>query len=203
MAKKVLRILFPMCLATLAIIGIFFKTPLINHTFNRGYYGILMNKAAEDFPVYNTKGKHSLLSQLETPTYLYFGYTTCKTICPSSMGMMYRLAKKLGNKASFVFVSLDWQRDSFAKVQNYTQAFGRGFYFYQPEKQELFSLARSYGISYQTVGEEDNDFEINHTNYLFLVDKRNRVKVLYMARHNKISRMLDDFYHSFPEVNPI
>lgn len=190
--KRTVYLSFPYVLILVGLVGIFFKSYLINISWNRGYYGILVSKQSIGFPVFTASGDKIDLSDINKPLkFVYFGYTQCKSICPTSMGILYRLSKKLKGKLGYVFVSLDPERDTFQNLNKYTKGFGDDFYFSKLEKNTLTRLSRSYGVSHVEINEAGIT-EINHSNFLFLLDKTNTIRLLYLGRHNDLNQIIGD-----------
>ncbi|MCB1159495.1 MAG: SCO family protein [Leptospiraceae bacterium] len=186
---------FPYLLIGLAGFGIFFKTYIVRTFGNNSLYGLQMNRDSLNFEVRDIHWKTSELHKLPTDIiFLYFGYIKCKNICPNTMGLLYRLKEKLGNRASYVFVSLDPKRDTKALSLKYLSGFGDKFYIHVSPKEKLLNLTRSYGVM-ADIRDGEKDYEIDHTSFLFVLDAKRRIRLLYMSEQKDIEKIVKDLNH--------
>lgn len=118
-----------------------------------------------------------LISQddfLGKPTILFFGFTYCPDICPSTLFNLSRLIKQLGNQASqfnYLFVSLDWQRDGPEQLTRYISAFDSRIHGLSGNEAQIDAMADAYRVYYERVETENGDYTISHTASTYLLDR--------------------------------
>lgn len=120
-------------------------------------------------------------------TFIFFGYTHCPDICPTALGMLKGLAKRLqqtpeyAQDSRFLFVSVDPKRDTLPHLKQYVQFFNPSFTGATGEKEKIDGLARQLGAMYLFEGDtESDDYIVNHTASIVLIDPQGR----WIARLN-------------------
>lgn len=125
------------------------------------------------------------------PVLLFFGYTFCPDICPLTMmelaaaqEALEREAPDLAANLKVVFVSVDPQRDSLARLEPYIHAFDPRFFGVRIPHSELEALKRAYGL-YTGAAEgyslDDEYYLIDHTSRIFLIDTEGNWRALFSA----------------------
>lgn len=114
---------------------------------------------------------------------LFFGYTSCPDVCPTTLAEMKLVMDKLGNTANevqVVFISVDPDRDTSEKMQTYVEHFNPSFLGLSGSMQELEPIWRNYSITREAV-ESDSAFGviINHTARVFLVDPQGNMRLTF------------------------
>ncbi len=115
---------------------------------------------------------------------LYFGYTSCPDICPTSLASIGSALNKLPedeqNKAQVIFVSVDPERDSLDKLKNYTRYFHKNILGITGTKEEVDKIVHAYSASYKKV--ESNSamgYLVDHSASIYVIDPRGKlVKML-------------------------
>ena len=106
---------------------------------------------------------------------LYFGYTYCPDVCPSSLQVMSLALKKLGDKADRIqpyFITVDPERDTVDIIKSYVSYFGTDLIGLTGSKAMLERVAKQYKVRYEKVVEEGMDPEnyvMDHTASVFLM----------------------------------
>ncbi len=108
---------------------------------------------------------------------LFFGYTYCPDVCPTTMAEMRKLMEQLGaqaGKVAVVFVSVDPERDTPARLAEYVPFFDRRFYGVQLSDEALAQVKRDYGVFAEKrpyVGADGVEtYTVDHTARVFVVD---------------------------------
>jgi len=105
---------------------------------------------------------------------LYFGYTHCPDICPTTLANLASVLKALGPKADNVrvlFVSVDPNRDTAPVLKQYVQAFAPQIDGLTGTPDEIAMLARRYRVTYQvTPASPGQDYEVMHSDSIFFFD---------------------------------
>jgi protein SCO1 len=167
-------------IATAMLLFVLFAKPASLHgtSYNEPYPSAaqieLTRSNGETFRLSDQKGKIVLL---------FFGYTSCPDICPTTLAEMKQVMDALGDKSKsvqVVFVSVDPERDTPEKIQQYVEHFNNGFIGLSGSMNELESIWKSYGVFRERV-ESDSAFGyiINHTARIYLVDANGNLRLSY------------------------
>lgn len=113
---------------------------------------------------------------------IYFGYTHCPDVCPTTMSDWARARRALGAQASrveWVFVSVDPERDTPALTASYARQFDSTFVGLSGTSAEIEALKRSWGITAFREGDvEGNAYSVAHPAATYVVDRQGRVRML-------------------------
>jgi protein SCO1 len=116
------------------------------------------------------------------PCLLYFGFTHCEGICPTTLHTLAAAVRELGPEADRVhvlFVSVDPKRDTPAVLARYEARFGPQVVGLTGEMQELKTLARRYRVAFgYGAPDADGDYAVNHSNAIFAFDGSGRARLL-------------------------
>ncbi len=134
----------------------------------------LIRSNGETFRLSDQKGKIVLL---------FFGYTSCPDVCPTTLAELKLAMDDLGDKTNLVqviFVSVDPQRDTPEKIQNYADHFNKGFVGLSGTVEELETIWKDYGIFREEV-QSDSAFVyiVNHTARVYLIDMDGNLRLSY------------------------
>jgi protein SCO1/2 len=108
------------------------------------------------------------------PFAIFFGFTRCAEVCPTTLHTMAQLRKKLGSdgdRMNLVFVSLDPEHDKPADIGQYLTLFDTPIIGLTGTAPELDRIAKAYRIYYKKVPIEGGDYVIDHTATVFLMDR--------------------------------
>lgn len=134
-------------------------------------------------------------------TMLFFGFTSCPSICPVTMaelGKMYRILESQGVEKlpEVVLISLDPKRDSLEVVQRYVQAFHPHFLGAKGvDERSVKAFAREMGIAYTKVattkvGDTEN-YTIEHTGTVMLLNPEGQLRAFFTMPHKAEDLALD------------
>jgi len=117
-------------------------------------------------------------------TILFFGYTQCRSICPTTLDMLhkaYEIMRKDGfiNRPELVMVSLDGNRDSLQTMQKYTQGFDQEFKGAVGDKKVIDQLTAELGIVYDAELSSQTD-QIDHSGALTLINPAGEVSAFFI-----------------------
>jgi len=112
-------------------------------------------------------------------TLIYFGYTFCPDVCPTTLNEVAAALDKLGPQAdrlNAVFITVDPQRDTPAVVHDYTAAFSPRILGLTGTPQQIADVAREYRVYYapHRTGEGAGDYTVDHSSILYLMDPQGR-----------------------------
>ncbi len=116
---------------------------------------------------------------------VFFGYTHCPDVCPTSLQAITTTLDKLGkdaDKVGAVFISVDPARDSVKQLAQYQPAFHRSIVMLTGTAQEVAAAARAYRVYYKALKPDaDGDYAVVHSSNVYLMDKQG--KYLTHFRH--------------------
>jgi len=119
-------------------------------------------------------------------SFLFFGYTHCPDICPTTLATLARAHESIAKSTAgakdvqFVFISVDPNRDTAGKLGQYVTYFDTSFLGVTGDDAQLGKLAAQLGAAYQlavTPGVEN--YPVYHTAAVFLVDPRARYHAVF------------------------
>ncbi|ORT52396.1 photosynthetic protein synthase I (plasmid) [Vibrio sp. qd031] len=112
---------------------------------------------------------------------LYFGFTRCPDVCPTSLAMLSGAYNQLDdetlNQYYPVFVTLDPERDKGEDAHKYSQYFHPRFSGVAGTTEVTEELAKRYGVIYQKTELEDSalEYSIDHNSYFYFVDNEGKL----------------------------
>jgi protein SCO1/2 len=113
---------------------------------------------------------------LGKPAVLFFGFTNCPDICPTTLAEMTDRLDDLGrdaDKLRMVFVSVDPEQDTVAHLATYMSNFDARILGLTGTPAEVAEIARAFRVLYAKVP-TSTGYTINHTATVFLMDARGR-----------------------------
>lgn len=112
-------------------------------------------------------------SLVGSPSMLFFGFTHCPEVCPTSLAEMTAWYEALGDEAKDLkayFVTVDPERDTAAIIGDYVSWTGH-VTGVTGAPEEIEKAAKAWAIYYQKVPLEDGDYTMDHTASVFLLDR--------------------------------
>ena len=149
-------------------------------------YSVVVNyfKSASTLSLKSTLTEVNLFSHLgkivdikdfkDTPTLLFFGFTHCPEVCPTTLSNLLNNIELLEkNKKNYrvLFVTLDPERDTINILNDYLQNFNSSVIGLTGELNEINKFAKNWNIYWEKVSEGD-DYTINHTATVFMINKK-------------------------------
>jgi len=111
---------------------------------------------------------------------LYFGYTNCPDVCPTTLQRLAQALAKLGDRAArarVLFVTVDPERDTAARLQAYARAFGPGVEGLRAEGKPLQDLEKRYHVVAEREG-GGADYSVGHTSAVYIFDPSGRARLV-------------------------
>jgi protein SCO1/2 len=146
----------------------------------------LIKSNGETFRLSDQKGKIVLL---------FFGFTTCTDFCPITLAELKQVMDDLGDQANsvqVVLVSVDPERDTSEKIQQYVEHFSKGFIGLSGSINELQIIWDKYGVFREKVKTDSAlDYTINHTARIYLVDADGNLRLSY-GEQTPVEDMVSD-----------
>lgn len=163
-----------------AVLTVFFAKP---PSFRGTLYGEPFPPAAE---IELTKADGELFrmsDQRGKIVLLFFGYTSCPDVCPTTLAEMTQVMNELGDASQnvqVVFVSVDPRRDTPEKVQEYASRFNPTFIGLSGSQEELEPIWQGYSIFRAEVNSDSAmGVIIDHTARLNLIDADGNLRLSY------------------------
>ena len=108
------------------------------------------------------------------PHAIFFGFTHCPDVCPTTLARMVRLRNQLGRgdgAFDIVFVSVDPERDGPEEVGAYTNLFGSPVIGLSGSQAQIDQVKKQYGIYSQKVADGAGGYTVDHTATVLLFGK--------------------------------
>jgi protein SCO1/2 len=105
---------------------------------------------------------------------IYFGFTFCPDVCPTSLNTLADALDRVGAKADriqAVFITVDPKRDDPAAVKQYAAAFGTRIIGLTGTQAQIDAVAKAYRVYYREnrTGPGPNDYSMDHSSILYLM----------------------------------
>ena len=150
------------------------------------------------FSLIDTEGRPvSDRTLLGKPTAIFFGFTFCPEVCPTTLTEMTAALDALGSDAdrlNVVFVSVDPERDTPAKMKVYLSNFDSRIRGFTGTPETVARTAKAYRIYYAKVPLEGGEYTIDHSASVYLFDRRGRFigPIAYGSPHERVVARLKD-----------
>ncbi len=112
-----------------------------------------------------------LTSLRGTPVFVYFGYTHCPDVCPTTLVDLRTAIQQAGLPAKVVFVTVDPARDTAPVMQSYLNAYKAGFIGLTGTAAQIATAAAAWGVQYHAEpADSGGNYAMSHTSEVYLVD---------------------------------
>lgn len=111
------------------------------------------------------------------PTLLFFGYTHCPDICPTTLFDMSEVLKAMGKEADQVnayFVSVDPERDTPAVMKDYLSSFDPHLKALTGDPAAVAKMLTEYRVYAKKIPGKDGDYTMDHSAMVYLMDRQGR-----------------------------
>jgi protein SCO1/2 len=119
---------------------------------------------------------------------LFFGFTHCPDVCPTTLFMLRDTMRALdeagSDRPAVILVSLDPMRDTVEVMGPYVTYFDPSFAGFTGELTDVQELADGIGVAYAYVAGEGEDYSVDHTASLFLIDPQGQLAALFNPPHD-------------------
>lgn len=114
------------------------------------------------------------------PTLVYFGYTHCPDVCPTTIGTINRIIAAAPGPLHAVFVTVDPERDTVASMASYVRYLSSEYIGLTGTPSQIRTAADGYGVTYSRVDTTSvGGYAMAHTAELYLIDARGRLRSHY------------------------
>lgn len=142
----------------------------------------LIDQDGQPFSDQDLKGKAFLV---------FFGFTHCPDVCPTTLFEISEIMRKLGPEAdrtAALFISVDPERDTPEAMKDYLSSFDPHLRGLTGDAASLAAVAKAYRVYYKKVPLEGGDYTMDHTAIVYLMDKDGRfVSPLNMKRTAEVA----------------
>ena len=137
---------------------------------------------ARDFALTDHNGQARTLKDFKGKiVMMFFGYTQCPDVCPTSMLEMASIRKlmgKDGDKVQGLFVTVDPERDKADMLKAYMENFDPSFLALLPTPAELPALAKEFKVYYKKVeGPTPTSYTLDHTAGSYVYDTQGKLRL--------------------------
>ena len=128
----------------------------------------------QDFSLVSSKGGNFTQDDLKgTPSLIFFGYTFCPDVCPTTLAETTAWRAQLGltpEQLRIIFVTVDPERDTPEMVKDYVEGFDPSVIGLVGNLEETEKAKAAFGVFSEKAGELDTDYYlVNHTALTFLI----------------------------------
>lgn len=112
------------------------------------------------------------------PTVMFFGFTHCPDVCPTTLFELAGLIDELGpeaDKLNYVFVSVDPDRDTPQVLHDYIASFDDRIVGLTGTEAQMTAMAKEYHVYHKKVPTEGGDYTMDHTATVYLMSPDNRL----------------------------
>ena len=113
-------------------------------------------------------------------TFVFFGYTHCPDVCPSTLAEIAQVKKELGADAGslqVVFITVDPQRDTPALLKAYVESFDPSFVALRGSPEETAATAKEFKVFFARETGKTEGYSVDHTAGSYVFDRTGRVRL--------------------------
>lgn len=113
---------------------------------------------------------------------LFFGFTSCRDVCPvtlSRLGAAQSLLEDAADRTRILFVSVDPRRDTPERLAAYLGAYGGRAVGLTGDAEQIRAVTRAFAAAYERVDGPDQNYDVDHTSRVYLIDQRGQVRYLF------------------------
>jgi protein SCO1/2 len=181
---------------------VFLMTVFVSYGYQ--FYGFPYFLKINDFQLTNQDGKKVKFSDYKGKYVLiFFGYTYCPDVCPTTMLRIQETLEELGDYKKYIkvlFISVDPERDT-------PQALKKFISFYDPTgkyiegltgtPEEIKKVAKQFKAYYKKVPIENKEvgYLVDHSAYIYLIDPKGILRLIYRPANDDPKRIAEDIKH--------
>ena len=115
---------------------------------------------------------------------IYFGYTTCPDLCPTTLSDFSYVKEQLGDDADqvhFMFITVDPDRDSLDRIGQYLDFFDPEFIGLRGDEAATEEVKAAYGVYSEKVEypESATGYLVDHTSLVYVIDRDGKLRLTY------------------------
>ena len=151
------------------------------------YHGGVLDpvKAAPPLDLTDQHGQpFSLANAGEQVRLIYFGYTICPDYCPTTLTDFMTVKEELGdaaNQVEFILVTVDPERDTQARLQEYLAFFDPEFVGLRGDQAQTDAALRGYGVFAQKSEQPGSatGYLVDHSTLIYVLDEKGNLRLTY------------------------
>jgi protein SCO1 len=128
------------------------------------------------------------------PTLIFFGYTHCPEICPTTLFEISEIFRKMGPDAKVraVFVSIDPERDTPELMKTYLSTFDKRITGLTGPHDAIDAMAKEWRVTYRKVPLDGDNYTMDHSALVYLMDSQMRfVNALPLNDENRAVKEIE------------
>jgi len=121
------------------------------------------------------------------PFLVFFGFTHCPDVCPTTLFEVSEVMRKLGpdaDKTAALFITVDPERDTPDKLKEYLSSFDPHLRGATGNLDTVAAVAKAYRVYYKKVPTDKGDYTMDHTAIVYLMDKDGRFVAPFNLRRS-------------------
>ena len=134
-----------------------------------------VSKALSEIEFHQSGNKKIKLNSFADKTMvLFFGYTNCPDICPTTLLDISRSLKALqtdANKIQAVFISVDYQRDTPDFLEKYVNYFDKRIIGVTSSKKNIDRINKAFNTKYALLDTKSENYLVEHSSNVYIIDK--------------------------------
>jgi protein SCO1/2 len=151
---------------------------------------------ARDFSLEAAGGGHRSLGDFRGKVVVvFFGFTQCPDVCPTTLADLAEVKKRLGadgDRLQVIFITIDPERDTPALLSQYVPAFDPSFVGLYGSAEQTAATAKEFKVFYQKVpGKTATSYTMDHTAGAYVFDKEGRIR-LFMRHGTSVDDIAAD-----------
>ena len=163
------------------------------------FYGAVITppKPMPDFTLHSSSGPVAFSNYKGRYVLLYFGYTSCPDVCPTTLANLSRVVKHMAEdkaeQTQVIFVSVDYLRDTPERTAAYAKNFSPNFIGLGGSEEEIERTAKEYGVYFKlnTPDPETGFYSVDHSASVFVFDKQENLVMTWPYGMDSIQMELD------------
>ncbi|HVG51303.1 MAG TPA: SCO family protein [Xanthobacteraceae bacterium] len=111
------------------------------------------------------------------PFLVFFGFTHCPDVCPTTLFEVSEIMKRLGpdaDRTAALFISVDPERDTPEKIKDYLSSFDPHLRGATGKPETVAAIAKAYRVYFKKIPTTGDDYTMDHTAIVYLMDKNGR-----------------------------
>jgi len=132
-----------------------------------------------DFQLTDTSGKTRRLADFrDKVVVMFFGFTHCPEVCPTTLADLAQVMRKLGPDAArvqVIFVTLDPERDTPAVLARFLPAFSTSFIGLSGDAQATAQAAKIFSVNFEKHFDKNGGYTLDHSDWTYLIGGEGRV----------------------------
>jgi protein SCO1/2 len=151
---------------------------------------------ARDFSLTDHTGARRTLANYRGKlVVVFFGFTQCPDVCPTTLSDMAEVKKRLGKEGDAVqviFITVDPERDTSPLLAQYVPGFDSSFVGLRGSAEETVAVAKEFKVFYQKVpGRTDTSYTIDHTAGSYVFDRDGKIR-LFVRHGTSVDSLVAD-----------